>query len=121
MVTVSAEDAKDVFFNDLPVEQAEMWGAKLLPQSVGVFSSTTTYAAWRDIPSTYVVAEQDRTFFTPEVVSCLITQARALQPNAADVIETCSGGHCLMIGHSEWLSEVLRRAAGEKVISAINH
>lgn len=86
-----------------------------MPQSLGVYSSTTTYAAWRDIPSSFVVGEQDRTFFQPEVVDMMVKTARQAVPTALDVIEKCDGGHCLMISHAEWLAGVLRRAAGEDV------
>lgn len=43
-----------LLFNDLSPHQAQFWTSQLLPQSLGVFWSQTTYAAWRFIPSTYV-------------------------------------------------------------------
>ena len=32
----------------------------LRPQSLGSFWSTTTYAAWRDIPTTYILCTKDK-------------------------------------------------------------
>lgn len=75
-----------------------------------------TYAAWRHIPSTYVIGEQDQTVFTPQVAQIMIEEARRLEPGAFDVVEVCEGGgHCLMISRPQWLADVLRRAAGEVV------
>lgn len=112
-VDVSAEDAKRIFYNDIPDEEGDKWASKLSHQSVGVYSSTTTYAAWKHIPSTYVIGKADRTTFTPELVDYIIKSAREQEPTAFDVVEECDGGHCLMISHPEWLVGVVKRAAGE--------
>lgn len=102
-------------FNDLPSDEAETWAATLIHHSAGVFLSTQTYTAWRGIPSTYVVGERDMSFFSMEIVDMILDTARVMEPTAFDVVERCDGGHCLMISHAEWLADVLRRAAGEKV------
>lgn len=116
VVNVLPEDAKAIFYNDMSSAEGDKWAAKILPQSAGVYTSTTTYAAWRHIPSTFVVGKADKTTFTPEVVNFMITSARREVPTAFDVIETCNdGGHCLMISHPDWLANVIRRAAGESV------
>ena len=114
-MTVSPSDAKAIFYNDLSPAQADEWASTLTHQSLGVYSSTQTYAAWRYIPSTYVIGERDQTIFTPRVVDMIINGAREMEPSAFDVVERCDGGHCLMISRPEWLAGVLRRAAGEVV------
>jgi hypothetical protein len=114
-VTVGHEDAKDIFYNDISSEEGDLWASKLSHQSIGVYTSTTSYAAWRYIPSTYVIGTKDKTTFTPEVVSFMIDTAKKIEPTAFDVVERCDGGHCLMISHPKWLADVLRRAAGETV------
>ncbi|KAJ4294977.1 hypothetical protein N0V90_006985 [Kalmusia sp. IMI 367209] len=113
IVTVSSDDAKKIFYNDISSEEGDEWVAKLAHQSIGVYTSTTSYAAWRYIPSTYVIGTEDKTTFTPEVVDYIINTARSIEPSAFDVVEKCDGGHCLMISRPEWLADVLRRAAGE--------
>jgi pimeloyl-ACP methyl ester carboxylesterase len=113
IVTVQAEDAKSVFYNDFSLEEADSWASKLIHQSVGVYTSTTSWAAWRHIPSTYVIGTKDKTTFTLEMVENMINMARSIEPSAFDVVEKCDGGHCLMISRPEWLADVLRRAAGE--------
>ncbi|KAL9096292.1 MAG: hypothetical protein Q9165_001289 [Trypethelium subeluteriae] len=114
VVNVEPNDAKRIFYNDLNPEQSDSWAAKLKPQSLGVYASQTTYNALRYIPSTYVIGTNDQTTFTPEVVEMIIKTARTVEPSAFDVVETCDGGHCLMISRPDWLAEVLRRAAGEE-------
>lgn len=112
-MTVDPEDARKIFYHDLSPAEADDWASKLTHQSLGVYSSTQTHAAWRHIPSTYVVGERDRTALTPQAVEMMLDGARRLEPGAFDVVERCDGGHCLMIGRPVWPSEVLRRAAGE--------
>lgn len=107
------EDAKRVFYHDLTSKEADFWASKLDFQSAGVYRSTTTYAAWRYIPSTYVIGEKDKTSFTPELVDYMINTARSIQPSAFDVVERVDAGHSIMISQPEWLAGVLRRAAGE--------
>ncbi|KAF7866921.1 hypothetical protein EAF04_005762 [Stromatinia cepivora] len=66
--SVNPEDAKRIFYHDIPSEKADKLISELLPQSAGVYFSTATYAGWLDIPSTYLYGEADRSSFTPEVV-----------------------------------------------------
>ena len=97
-MTVEPEDAKVIFYNDIPASEGDVWCAKLIHQSLGVYSSTRKYVAWRDIPSTYVIGDKDCSTFTANVVEMMWKKAKELQPSAFDVVETCkSGGHCLMI------------------------
>lgn len=113
IVHVEPEDAKRIFYNDISSAEGDEWASKLTHQSLGVYSSIQTHAAWRHIPSTYVIGEQDQTTFTPQVVQMIINGAKQLEPGAFDVVEKCDGGHCLMISRPQWLADVLRRAAGE--------
>lgn len=115
MVHVSAEDAKKIFYNDISSERGDELAAQLVPQSLGVYSSTATYAAWQDIPSTFLAGGTDQSSFSPMMVEMMIKGAQMVNPNAFDVVEVCKeGGHCLMISYPEWTAEALRRAAGEK-------
>jgi pimeloyl-ACP methyl ester carboxylesterase len=73
-----------------------------------------TYAAWKDIPSTYIIGDKDQSHFSPALVDMMIKGAQEIEPSAFDVVEHCKdGGHCLMISYPEWTADVLRRAAGE--------
>jgi pimeloyl-ACP methyl ester carboxylesterase len=117
IVIVTAEDARDVFYNDMTHEESDRWSEKHRHESMGVYGSTTTYAAWRDVPSTFVIATEDKTMaFTREVVDGMIKTAREQVPSAFDVVEIAEGaGHCPMVSRPEWVADVLRRAAEQKV------
>lgn len=118
ITTVSPSDAKEIFYHDLEEEEEkERWVKELEShQSLGVYSSKLSYAAWKDIPSTYVQGMKDRSVFGEEAVEAMLGAARKEVSSAFDVVEKCEeGGHCLMIGFSEWTAGVLRRAAGERV------
>ncbi|CAG8977375.1 hypothetical protein HYALB_00007005 [Hymenoscyphus albidus] len=62
-------------FSDMAPQQANFWTSQLLPQSLGVFWSRTTYAAWRHIPSTYVLCGSDRNV-SPDYAEVMVQEAR---------------------------------------------
>lgn len=96
-------------------QEAQYWTAQLVPQSIGVYWSKTTYAAWRYIPSTYVLSGQDQTVTLP-YAEVVLAAAQASRPNMIDKVERCEeGGHCIMLSKVHWTCEMLRRAAGEDV------
>jgi hypothetical protein len=116
IVTVLPEDAKKIFYNDIPSAKGDALAARLLPQSLGVYSSTATYAAWKDIPSTFLAGDLDQSALGPAMVEMMIKGAQQMVPTAFDVVEHCKeGGHCLMVSFPEWTAEALRRAAGEDI------
>ena len=113
-MNVLPEDAKKIFYNDLSSAQGDELAAQLLPQSLGVYFSTATYAAWTDIPSTFLAGGTDQSSFSPIMVDMMVKGAQQIEPTAFDKVEICKeGGHCLMISYPEWTAEALRRAAGE--------
>ncbi len=108
------EDAKRVFYNDLPTKEADHWASKLQHQSLGVYWSTATYAAWRYIPSTYVLCNDDQAF-TKAVGEMFLQGAKQIEPTSFDIVERCDAGHFPFLSQVEWMVKVLRKAAGEKV------
>ena len=56
---VLMQGAERVFYNDLPAEAAREAASALGPQSLKTFTQPLTQAAWRRIPHTYVIGEQD--------------------------------------------------------------
>jgi pimeloyl-ACP methyl ester carboxylesterase len=55
----------EVFYTDLAPQDSDRAIAQLKPQSLAAFTETLTAAAWRTVPSTYVVCEQDRAIPRP--------------------------------------------------------
>lgn len=66
------ENADRIFYSDLSSEEGDKWAAKLQHQSLGVYTSTTTYAARRHIPSTYVIGTDDRISFQSEFIDMIL-------------------------------------------------
>ncbi|KAF8865736.1 alpha/beta-hydrolase [Acephala macrosclerotiorum] len=111
----NVEKAVNVLYNDLPKAEAEYWASQLLPQSIGVFWSKTTYAAWRYIPSTYVLCGKDQSITLP-YAEMILKAARDSKPNAIDTVEKCEdAGHSVMLSQPEWTATMLRKAAGERI------
>ncbi|TDD56509.1 alpha/beta hydrolase [Nonomuraea terrae] len=54
------DDPRNSLYGDLPDDEAEQLVSKLVEQTVRSFAEKVDAAAWRDIPSTYIVAEQDK-------------------------------------------------------------
>lgn len=104
--------ARMVFYNDLPDDVAAHWLSILQPQSLGPFWSKTSYAAWRYIPTTYVLCEKDQAF-SPEITEMWIKAAKESGTHAIDVIERVDAGHFPFLSQEDWAVKMLRRAAGE--------
>jgi hypothetical protein len=112
--TIDPQEAIDVFYNDMLKPEAEYWASQLLPQSIGVFWSKTTYAAWRYIRSTYVLCGRDQSMSLP-YGEMILTAAQSSPPHMIDTVEKCDvAGHCVMLSQVQWTVDMLRRAAGER-------
>ena len=72
--------------------------------------SDQTYAAFKDIPSTYVVCLLDR-IVPVERQEGMIQKAREVQSGAFDVVERLQSGHEPNLSKVEELVAVLERAA----------
>ncbi len=55
-----AQRTEEVLYGDCTPEQAAFAAGLLRPQSVAAIATPQTAAAWHDVPSTYVICEQDR-------------------------------------------------------------
>ncbi|KAI4912126.1 uncharacterized protein J4E92_010171 [Alternaria infectoria] len=99
-----------VFYSDLPPDEQAYWFSQIQPHSLASAYAKTTGAAWKNIPSAYLVCEEDRSM--PVVAQeKMIEMARA---EGGEVQVTRLG-----CGHSPFLSRVqetvewVRRVAGE--------
>lgn len=84
------DDSADAFYDGVPAAGVAEAVAKLLPQSLRSFDEPLHRAAWRQIPSTYVVCEQDGAL-APDLQVFLAAQA--------------SETRHLQAGHSPFLSD----------------
>ncbi|MEA2168399.1 MAG: hypothetical protein QOF76_1699 [Solirubrobacteraceae bacterium] len=87
--TMTVTDPDHAFYHDCTPEQQAAAAAKLAPQSIASFAAEQTAAAWRDLPSTYVICEQDH----------------AIPPAAQEAMSARSGTvHRMDASHSPFLS-----------------
>jgi pimeloyl-ACP methyl ester carboxylesterase len=85
------KDPGPKMYSDLPQEEADYWTAKVVDQSHGVEETKLTRAAYRYVPSTYVVCEKDQ----------------AVPPQVQEMFGTSAGATLLRLdsGHSPQLSK----------------
>ncbi|KAL8651748.1 MAG: hypothetical protein Q9210_003079 [Variospora velana] len=117
VVTVDPEDAKGLFYQDLPDDVALALGKDLRPQSLGVYWSTTSYAAWKRIPTTYIICEDD----TPSTVAAagyLVSSAQAAEGSKIDKVLRHKVGHSPFLSQPEWTAQMLMEEAGEGAAQA---
>jgi len=99
-----------MFFHDLPEKDAQHWSALLKPHILGAMWSKQTYAAWKDIPSTYVVCGLDRVISVDRQEE-IIKNAREVQSKALDVVERLECGHEPILSKIDGLVKVMEKAA----------
>jgi pimeloyl-ACP methyl ester carboxylesterase len=58
--TLTAGQPLETFFADVAVDDAARAVHRLQPSSYSIVTERLTAAAWRDVPSTYVICEQDQ-------------------------------------------------------------
>jgi pimeloyl-ACP methyl ester carboxylesterase len=99
--------ARTSFYGDLPDAEAEQAMSTLVDQTVRSFAEKVGAVAWRDIPSTYIVAEQD------QAISLAVQEKMAAQ--AAEIRRLTSG-------HSPFLSQprVLAALIDEAIELSLN-
>lgn len=108
------DEARNDFYSDLSDEDAAVWVGKLKHHSLKTFLDVVTFAAWKHIPSTFVICENDNAF-VPEAQEALIKRARDIHAGAFDIIERLSASHSPFLSMPLEVADIIRRAAGEHV------
>lgn len=106
MIFYDSSAAVQNFYNDFPEDQnAETWASKLRPQSAASFDGSLTYPAYRDIPTTYLLCEKDR--------SIPVEIQRDFVRNCDGDIRlgSCQAGHSPMITMPSLVAETIVTAA----------
>ncbi|ROV88399.1 hypothetical protein VPNG_10291 [Cytospora leucostoma] len=110
VIIIRPEDAKDMFYQDLDDSTIAELVKDLRPQSFGSYWSTTTYAAWRHIPTTYILCVGDKPT-TVVAAQYLIDTAKASGPHKIDNVIKAESGHSPFISKPEWTAETLIKEA----------
>ncbi|KAL6245177.1 hypothetical protein RBB50_007952 [Rhinocladiella similis] len=104
----------ETFYNDIH-DQAVLSDLvdSLKPHAYGTFSSKGTYAAWRDVASTYVVCERDAAI-PPQAQRGMI--ANVNQSSGGKMREvSMDASHSPFVSRPEELGRIVREIAGEKI------
>ncbi|KAI1740507.1 Alpha/beta hydrolase fold-1 [Xylaria scruposa] len=114
IVTVMSEDAKGMFYQDMDDDTVELLVKDIRPQSLGAFWSTTEHAAWRFIPTTYILTLKDK----PSTVAAaryLIDTAKASGTHKIDRVIELQTGHSPFISCPELTARTLIEEANRLV------
>ncbi|OTA99275.1 hypothetical protein M426DRAFT_325259 [Hypoxylon sp. CI-4A] len=106
IITIQPEDAKDMFYQDIDDETVAQLAKDLRPQSFGAYWSTTTFAAWRIIPTTYILTTGDRPS-TVVAARYLVDSAKASGPHKIEKIIEVDTGHSPFFSRPEWTVQTL--------------
>lgn len=112
-MTVNPEDAKDMFYQDPDDETAKELANDLRPQSWGAFWCKTNYAAWRHIPTPYLLCTADKPS-TVIAARYLISTAKASGPHKVDNVIEVDSGHSPFISKPEWTAITLMDETSRK-------
>ncbi|MDX2377209.1 alpha/beta fold hydrolase [Microbacterium sp. LRZ72] len=94
---------QQLFYADVPAEQADAASARLLPQAERAFHEKLTQVAWRDKPTTYIITEQDAIF--PPVAQEALAARSESTPVRLDT------SHSPFLSQPEAVADIIERAA----------
>ncbi|KAK0126311.1 hypothetical protein ONS95_007920 [Cadophora gregata] len=103
---------KDVFYHDLPSAEADEWVSKLRVQSLATFMTKTKSAAWKKIPTSYLMCENDKPLPLELQESMIATVRKEGGEIETERLSVSHGPHLVM---PEKVAGFLRRAAGENL------
>ncbi|KUL84131.1 hypothetical protein ZTR_07198 [Talaromyces verruculosus] len=106
MIFYDPSAAVQNLYNDFPDDQdPETWASKLRPQSAASFDGSLTYPAYRDIPTTYLLCEKDRS------IPVEIQQVFVRNCDGDIRLGSCQAGHSPMITMPSLVAETIVTAA----------
>ncbi|MFG2925646.1 alpha/beta hydrolase [Streptomyces sp. NPDC048305] len=98
------DDPFTLFYGDVPREEAEEAAARLVPQSAKSFSDVLVRAGWHDVPSTYIICEQDQ--------ALPVALQEALSTRATEVYRM-DGSHSPFLAKPGELAALLAKIASQ--------
>lgn len=106
---MTVANADHIFYNDLPESDMDNLVSSLKHQSKASFYTPLTYAAYQDVPVSYLLCEKDNAIPFPAQQAMVGIGG----PNVVSHI--CAAGHSPMLNMPERVVDVIRVAAGEVV------
>jgi len=104
--------AAEVFYNDLPAPERAKWFSKTSTHAVGTKRAGATGMSWKEIPSWYLVCEEDGAIpvFAQEAMTGMVKQM-----GGEIMTERIKSGHSPFLSWPDYTVDWIRRAAGEEV------
>ena len=97
----------DVFAKDVPEVDADVSAAAQKPAHASLFEAAPSVAAWKTIPSWYVLTRDDHAL-NPELQRFYATRAKA-------TTKEISSSHAVFLSHADEVARVIEEAAGAMV------
>ena len=104
---VIADDPIYAFHNDTSADIAASWAPHTTHSDLTAFATPLKYAAWRHIPTTYLLCELDRCIL-PHVQEGMVASTEGKVKGVR-----LQSGHMPMLSVPEKLADLLRAEAGE--------
>lgn len=95
-----------MFYQDVDDATSAELAKDLQAMSLGAYWCKTTSAAWRYIPTTYIICKRDVPT-TVAVIHWLIETAKASGPHRIDSILEVKAGHSPFVSKPQWLADTL--------------
>lgn len=105
--TIDPDKFQDAFCADLPQRQAAVLAAAQKPLAMSSFSEPLTAAAWKTLPTWYLVGNQDRTIH-PDLERFMARRIRAR-------VTEIDSSHVSFISHPKVVVRLIEQAAGSTV------
>ncbi|KAJ7631495.1 Alpha/Beta hydrolase protein [Mycena rosella] len=112
LVITDASKCGHISFSDLPPEEAVIWAAKLTPHSAISFAQKLTYAAYKDIPVSYLFCEDDK-LVTPEQQNKIIAGLESEMGGKTVDRHPVKAGHAVNVSQPKTVVDVVRKALGD--------
>lgn len=99
-------------FNDLPTDEGLAWAAKMSQHAAVSFGQKATYAAYKDIPVSYLFCEDDKCI-VPEVQNAIIAKMEAEMDGRKVDKHSVKAAHCITVSQPQTVVAVVRKAIGD--------
>ncbi|KAF8205349.1 Alpha/beta hydrolase fold-1 [Mycena galopus ATCC 62051] len=99
-------------YNDLPPEEARSWASRMREHAAASFSHILTYGAYKDIPVSYLLCEEDKGV-PPEVQNKIIAGMESVMGGASVDRHPVKAGHHINASQPKTMAAVIRKALGD--------
>ena len=96
-----AQDTERSLYGDCPPDVASAAAERLTPQSVAAIATPQTVAAWQELPSTYVICDQDQAVPPP---------AQDAMASRSATVERLPSSHSPFLSRPDDVAAIVRRA-----------